>query len=1329
MESPDDFAVVIGISDYDHLPKLTGPDTDARLFEQWLLDSQDGAGIPPANVKAATGRVVLHEIQAAFEGIYRLGQEKLDDSSQGHRCYIFASGHGYSSKGSGLALLAADADRQMLGRAVDLMAFSDGLVESGLFDEVVLFADVGRSSDQHGWSPAQPAWAVSRSTRRTRGYLYGLAARPGEHALGEEVAPEGGVAHGLFTRALLEGLLGAATTNRGVIDSESLVAYVSTRLKELGGTFTGRELAPEFRRIGSPIVFRTGVKLADAAPQASTASAIDENPIVAGVSQKAGLAKPVDRSLNLLLTAAVSLLDQKKSETGVLSSSTLFLAAVEWGGNPEAPVDAPPGVRMLADAVMTDVAAYEQLVNGMFRRVPLRLSFDPSDFKIPSFELSDNLRRAIRDAERTEGSLDASSVLTSILHVAEEPEGEPSWLADRLRGLGVEPKGLEAKLQGGLEPVHAEQEQQDTELEMSQRVSEALGYATRIAESVAQSVDSRHAFIGLMLAEERRTDSTTLSTKIHAALARSQSPPTPSVAQRLLERFGGHGPPVAPGEIGPLSDDGQRLVGEARAVAQRTSDTNRVAARHLFGAMFASTAFAVWDWLRSGDIDPDALRSITLKAQQDFPVTGDDVDVWAALLSRRPGSGPISGYTSDRVAFGERLKDQLGLESEVEALSAVIMAKDVTPPISIGLFGDWGTGKSYFMSMMHGQVQAIGERAKLALRQNERTSFCSHVVQIDFNAWHFVDSNLWASIVTRILSELARQLGGDPKKHPDRYAQALTQLIENTARAKIALQQAQDADVLAQAKVTELKSGLDKLDEDIASAKAAAPSVRDLARAAMDDPNIAASLNDAGGTLGIDVPKTADELRSTVAQAQSLPGRLRGLVNWVAGSPSTARSARGRRFAALILVVLMSLGVPLFAAWLVARSLSGPRQDLFALLAFAGTALANAATWMRTGFHAVGAAITQLEQARDRLAHTMTEEQLKEQKRIQTQLDEMRTRRHETSRQLDEATAALSAADAAQKRLDINTFLFEWIVERSSRTAYRDQLGIISYIREDFEELGRLLSRDARARGSALNPVDRIVLYIDDLDRCPSDRVVEVLQAVHLLLAFPLFVVVVGVDPRWLLHSLEHQYSAFGSSGDDDGDAADDAAGHWLTTPHNYLEKIFQIPFTMRPMDSIGFANLVSDLTAPQTTRTEADGRLPSAAPGSEQAPVQEVEPAVSGSGTRSATATDGHESSYSELVDDGHIDRPSTSSPLPSDVAQSGTGADIRADTEADTGADAEADPTEADATGADSAVGSGRGCTSTRSLAISISRHSSETSSLSSTNLWPRRAQRSDS
>ena len=65
---------------------------------------------------------------------------------------------------------------------------------------------------------------------------------------------------------------------------------------------------------------------------------------------------------------------------------------------------------------------------------------------------------------------------------------------------------------------------------------------------------------------------------------------------------------------------------------------------------------------------------------------------------------------------------------------------------------------------------------------------------------------------------------------------------------------------------------------------------------------------------------------------------------------------------------------------------------------------------------------------------------------------------------------------------------------------------------------------DVDAANDTLPAIDRIVLYIDDLDRCPPRRVVEMLEAIHLLLAVRLFVVVVAVDPRWLLRAIAVHY-------------------------------------------------------------------------------------------------------------------------------------------------------------------------------------------------------------
>src|SRR6185369_118728 len=99
--------------------------------------------------------------------------------------------------------------------------------------------------------------------------------------------------------------------------------------------------------------------------------------------------------------------------------------------------------------------------------------------------------------------------------------------------------------------------------------------------------------------------------------------------------------------------------------------------------------------------------------------------------------------------------------------------------------------------------------------------------------------------------------------------------------------------------------------------------------------------------------------------------------------------------------------------------------------------------------------------------------------------------------------------------------------------------------------------------------IDRIVLYIDDLDRCPPKQVVDVLQAIHLLLAFELFVVVVGVDARWVRHALRKHYPEMLDESPDDQKSDGKKETRWTraATPRDYVEKIFQIPFWIKPME------------------------------------------------------------------------------------------------------------------------------------------------------------------
>jgi len=96
----------------------------------------------------------------------------------------------------------------------------------------------------------------------------------------------------------------------------------------------------------------------------------------------------------------------------------------------------------------------------------------------------------------------------------------------------------------------------------------------------------------------------------------------------------------------------------------------------------------------------------------------------------------------------------------------------------------------------------------------------------------------------------------------------------------------------------------------------------------------------------------------------------------------------------------------------------------------------------------------------------------------------------------------------------------------------------------------------------------RVILFIDDLDRCPPPRVVEVLEATQLLLKTPLFVVVLGLDTRYATRALEKEYKEILQH---DGDPSG----------MDYIEKIIQLPYRVRPIERKGLETFLRDQMKP----------------------------------------------------------------------------------------------------------------------------------------------------
>jgi hypothetical protein len=147
----------------------------------------------------------------------------------------------------------------------------------------------------------------------------------------------------------------------------------------------------------------------------------------------------------------------------------------------------------------------------------------------------------------------------------------------------------------------------------------------------------------------------------------------------------------------------------------------------------------------------------------------------------------------------------------------------------------------------------------------------------------------------------------------------------------------------------------------------------------------------------------------------------------------------------------------------------------------------------------------------------------------------------------------LARLDAAQR--------LALVIEDARSGGYDQYRGLLGQVHADLRRLSdsarQAFAEWGEADPAGKPPLERVILYIDDLDRCSPRKVVDVLAAVHLLLALPLFVVVVAVDPRWLRRCLEQYHSElFGGRADETGGA----------TPLDYLDKIFQVVFALRPM-------------------------------------------------------------------------------------------------------------------------------------------------------------------
>ncbi|MGC3948000.1 MAG: P-loop NTPase fold protein [Chryseolinea sp.] len=517
-------------------------------------------------------------------------------------------------------------------------------------------------------------------------------------------------------------------------------------------------------------------------------------------------------------------------------------------------------------------------------------------------------------------------------------------------------------------------------------------------------------------------------------------------------------------------------------------------------------------------------------------------------------------------------EDQLEFKNDYESLATVIALKEVKPPIAIGLFGNWGSGKSFFMEKLNDTL--------LDLAKSKEDRFVEYIVPVKFNSWHYSDANLWASIITEIFDSLSTYSRSEGK---DDELRRLSNTLQITKIQKEAVEsKRQVLSDQVRALEAERRRKREQL-EDLSGIN--------FLRLISSDPMVKEDLSRFDNEPIQAILTNKDQLQSYVDDLKLYTYKFKSYLKIVNGFDS-------KRWAVAFLIMCCVAVVTLlishfaeiqetwdwFSTWAATITTS--------VVAFVGTLYKNAEP-IRRG----------LNEAYDRLkslTDTINNRPVIESPEILAGVKEIEM----LQRTLDDLDEKIKGTEQELADIKSGKRLVEFLEQRSREENYSRQLGIISWIRKDFNKLDELLRKQhdlsvsQEEKDKLDNPqqvklkIDRIVLYIDDLDRCNEDTVVKVLEAIHLLLAFPLFVVIVGVDPRWLNNALTKRYrglfaraatkAANMETRMNRGDSQETVSVDEIlgaATTHDYLEKIFQIPFSLKPLNKAGRENLLRYLT------------------------------------------------------------------------------------------------------------------------------------------------------
>jgi KAP family P-loop domain len=629
----------------------------------------------------------------------------------------------------------------------------------------------------------------------------------------------------------------------------------------------------------------------------------------------------------------------------------------------------------------------------------------------------------------------------------------------------------------------------------------------------------------------------------------------------------------------PIEPDGQTRVRDILVRAQSLGGT-QARLLHLVGALLLAPS-ELWTPLDAAFSSIGESRAAVaesyerwIKTRKPTTAAGKSLRLWLAENNPR-SPADIAGFSSDIV---DGQSDLIGISAEANALAYLIGSRELAPPLAIGLFGEWGSGKSFLMRSVENKVGGLVELVKDVPQAD--ASAWKNIKQIRFSAWEYVQGDLWAGILERIFEELGERVAvtGLVKRRKAPLEHDLTEQQEVVSSAeKLRNEIATEANTAQIA----LNNANEALREESARAVEAAPELEAASRKAVES-----ALTDLWDTQRVEaLGGDAAALLSALADARrELQHGLALLSPHWRNKRYLARLTAAALVVPVVTSLLQLVGVPAVTALL---------TGLATVVPVLTVGLQSFARWTQEQLQHIEAAESQV--------HARFEAPLKA---AEARANAARKKVEEVNLELDAQTLKVQAkrAQALSITAEIAALtpgrvFVEFADVRS--TDYRRRLGLLATVRADLKDLEKeILANNAKALEPLGEPdaeiPNRIVLYIDDLDRCPPDKVLQVLEAVHLLLAFQQFVVAVAVDRRWLRSALVLQLPALRDApavphhGSGPGpDPTEDAEDR--PTAQDYVEKIFQLPLWIQSVSPKDRSKMVTGLLS-GSVRAESGG-------------------------------------------------------------------------------------------------------------------------------------------